>query len=556
MKKILLRFDDACPMMNYNQWDKAISLVKKFKVNALICVVPDCKDPDLIKGNENVHFWEEIRELQANGFTIAMHGHQHVCKSKHRGLISLRKWSEFSGLSYDEQFSSLEKGLTIMRGHGIETNIFVAPSHSYDKNTLKALKALGFKYISDGKTTKPIEKCGIVCIPCRSSGVPKIKKNGYYTAIFHPSEWDDEMKEIGYHHLQYILNNYSDCVCDFYSYSNSKSGNIVLQLFIEKNYIFWIMFVKEKISYLLHKIKNTKLFRYFFDQKYRFYVNDILGFYKKMDDAAYLKLKFKHKMGSELKLDHPVTFNEKIQWLKLYDRHPEYSTMVDKLEAKQYVLTKTKINVIKTIGVWKKFNDIDFEALPNRFVLKCTHDSGGLVICKDKTKLDYKKCKKTINKSLKRNYYYSGREWPYKNVRPRIIAEEYMEDDSGSGLIDYKFYCFNGEPKFLYISKGLDNHATASISFLKLDWSPASFKRSDYKQFEKLPEKPSCFNEMIEIAKNLSKNVIFLRVDLYQIKDKVYFSELTFSPCGGFMPFEEKTSDIELGNMLRLPIDK
>ena len=170
---------------------------------------------------------------------------------------------------------------------------------------------------------------------------------------------------------------------------------------------------------------------------------DSRGFFKFMSDEAYLKFMYKLKMKRKLNLSDPQTFNEKLQWLKIYDRKPEYTTMVDKYEAKKYVADIIgEEYIIPTLGVWDRFEDIDFDELPDQFVLKCTHDSGGLVICRDKSKLDLKAAKKKINKSLKRNYYWIGREWPYKNVRPRIIAEKFMTDPTSDDLQDYKFFFF------------------------------------------------------------------------------------------------------------------
>ena len=299
-----------------------------------------------------------------------------------------------------------------------------------------------------------------------------------------------------------------------------------------------------------------KLLKMVFDSKYRFQVLDYRGFYNSMDDEKYLKKKFKSRMGRKLDLENPQTFNEKLQWLKLYDRKDEYTTMVDKYEAKKYIADKIgEEYIIPTLGVWDKFEDIDFDKLPDRFVLKCTHDSGGLVICKDKNKLDIDAAKEKINNSLKNNFYYWGREWPYKNVKPRIIAEEYMEniENGVEGLRDYKFYCFNGEAKYLYVSEGLEDHATAKISFLTTDWNFAEFGRSDYEDFEKLPEKPANFDKMIKLANELSTGVAFLRVDLYEINGRIYFSELTFSPCSGFMPFDPEEWDYTCGKFIELP---
>lgn len=227
--------------------------------------------------------------------------------------------------------------------------------------------------------------------------------------------------------------------------------------------------------------------------------------------------------------------------------------MVDKYEVKNYVSNLIGEDyVVKNLGVWNSFDDIDFSSLPNQFVLKCTHDSGGLVICRDKSKLDLEKAKAKINKSLNRNYYYNGREWPYKNVKPRIIAEEYLENKKDVGLRDYKFYCSDGKVLCLYVSEGLEDHSTASISFLNTDWTFSEFKREDFKPFEKLPEKPEKYEEMLEISEKLSKGYKFLRVDLYEVSGKVYFSEFTFSPCSGYMPFSPAEWDEKLGEKVEI----
>ena len=273
-----------------------------------------------------------------------------------------------------------------------------------------------------------------------------------------------------------------------------------------------------------------------------------------LSDKAYIKIAYRANLGKKIDLKNPKSFNEKIQWLKLNDRKPIYTTMVDKYEAKKYVSKLIgEEYIIENYGVWESFSDIDFEKLPEQFVLKCTHDSGGLVICRDKSKLDIEKAEKKINSCLKNNYFYSGREWPYKDVKPRIIAEKYMVDESGDGLRDYKFFCFDGEPKFLYISEGLENHLTARISFLNIDWSFESFSRSDYKPFEVLPQKPEKYDEMLEICRKLTKGTSFLRCDLYEADGKVYFSELTFSPCSGLTPFNPMSADDELGKYIKLP---
>lgn len=289
------------------------------------------------------------------------------------------------------------------------------------------------------------------------------------------------------------------------------------------------------------------------DKKVRFHYLTVLGIFNKMPDKKYLGKKFKVILGYEMNFDDPKTFNEKLQWLKLYDRKAEYTKMVDKYLVREYI--KEKIGekyLIPLLGVWDKPEDIDFSHLPKQFVLKCNHNSGGLCICRDKSKISENKIKRKFRKEIKRNYYLSGREWPYKNISRKIVCEKYMEDEQQKQLIDYKFYCFNGEPRFLYVSQGLENHNTARISFLKMDWSFADFSRSDYPPFDELPKKPDKYFEMIEIAKKLSMGIPFLRVDLYEIRNQIYFGELTFSPCSGMMPFVPKEADLMLGELLEL----
>lgn len=283
---------------------------------------------------------------------------------------------------------------------------------------------------------------------------------------------------------------------------------------------------------------------------------DNLGIFR-MDDASYLRLKYLAMMGKQLDLESPKTFNEKLQWLKLYDRKPEYTKMVDKYEVKKYVAEKIgEQYVIPTIGVYDRFEGIDFDKLPNQFVIKCTHDSGGLYICRDKKNMNIEDVKKKINDSLSRNYFWSAREWPYKNVRPRILAEEYMSDETQPKLVDYKFYCFNGEPKFLYVSVGLEDHQTAEMDFFDLDFKKMPFRRGDFESLRVLPKKPKNFNLMVNMARKLANGTSFVRVDLYEINNRVYFSELTFTPCAGMMPFEPEEWDEKIGEMLVLPRKK
>jgi hypothetical protein len=280
------------------------------------------------------------------------------------------------------------------------------------------------------------------------------------------------------------------------------------------------------------------------------------GIFNKMSDEAYLKMLWRRTFHKKLNLKKPETFNEKLQWLKIHDRRQEYTAMVDKYEAKRYVAERIgEEYIIPTLGVWGSFDEIDFDSLPDQFVLKCTHDSGGLAICRDKNSFDKAGAKAKIERSLKRNYYWTSREWPYKNVKPRIIAEQYMEDGTGApGLTDYKFFCFGGEPKLLYASQGLENHATASISFFDLDGKRMPFYRSDYRPMEGDLALPKNFAQMREVAAQLAKEVAapFVRIDLYSIGGKTMFSEITFSPCGGMLPFEPAEWDKTLGDWIQL----
>lgn len=292
-------------------------------------------------------------------------------------------------------------------------------------------------------------------------------------------------------------------------------------------------------------------YKFFTDPKVRFSYLTALGLTKWMSDQKYISTEYKLVTGKTLRLDPPETFNEKLQWLKLHDRNPNYTKMVDKAAAKQYVADKIgEEYIIPTLGVWDHFAEIDFSRLPEQFVLKCTHDSGGSIICRDKSKFDKKEARNKLEKFLRRKYFYVHREWPYKNVKPRIMAEAYMQDGERRALTDYKFYCFNGKPTYLYVSTGLENHRTAKLSFLNIDWSFASFGRSDFSPMDQLPEKPKNYDKMLELAGTLSEEVTFLRVDLYEINGKIYFGELTFSPCAGMMPFSPPEADLEVGKQL------
>lgn len=294
-----------------------------------------------------------------------------------------------------------------------------------------------------------------------------------------------------------------------------------------------------------------KICRYLTDSKYRFLVNSSLFGYKKMSDEEFLKKNFKYRLGYELNLENPQTFNEKLQWLKLHDRRPEYTMMVDKYAVKKYVAEKIgEQYIIPTLGVWNRFDDIDFGQLPDQFVLKCTHDSGGLVICRDKSKFDIRAARRKINRCLKHNYYWSGREWPYKNVKPRIIAEKYMIDFKSNDIKDYKFLCFNGEPQIIEIhsSRFSDFHTQ---DFYDITWNPTKIRQGAVSSTQ--IDKPLNFDKMIEYSKILSKGLIHLRVDWYEINGNLFFGELTFYDGSGFDKFDNEYSDVFLGKLIHLP---
>ena len=284
----------------------------------------------------------------------------------------------------------------------------------------------------------------------------------------------------------------------------------------------------------------------------RFLLLSSLGLFKDMNDEEYLKKLFKCHMKRELNLDNPQTFNEKLQWLKLYDRKPEYTTMVDKYAVKRYVADIIgEEYIIPTLGVWNHFNEIDFDKLPNQFVLKCTHDSGGIVICKDKNKLDLKSAKKKIEKCLRRNYYWSSREWPYKNVKPRIIAEEYLSDTKTNDLYDYKFFCFGGEVKCFKVDydRFIEHHA----NYFDKNGNILPFGEANLPPiYDKNIKMTKNLKKMCEFAEKLTAGKPFLRADFYDVEGKIYFGELTFYPASGMGKFTDDSWDECLGKWLKL----
>ena len=271
-------------------------------------------------------------------------------------------------------------------------------------------------------------------------------------------------------------------------------------------------------------------------------------------DRLYLRLVYWCKMGKKLNLDNPKTFNEKLQWLKLNDRKPEYTRYVDKYEVRSYIReTIGEEYLIPLLGVYNSFNEIDFNKLPNQFVLKCTHDSGGVILCRDKSKLDIDATEKKINKCMRRNYYYQGREWPYKNLKPRIICEKYLEQDEiGHGLIDYKFMCFNGQAKCIFVCSNRNSTTGTNIDIYDMDWELIPCEREINTASKSIINKPTNFDLMVKFAEILAKNIPFVRVDFYEVKEKLYFGEITFFPAAGFERFVPDSYDDLFGSWISL----
>lgn len=295
--------------------------------------------------------------------------------------------------------------------------------------------------------------------------------------------------------------------------------------------------------------------KYVSDIDYRFLIRAGYGKYNNMPDEEYISRKFLATMKSTLRLDAPQTFNEKLQWLKLYDRKPEYTIMVDKYKARDYIAEKIGAQyLIPMLGVWDDPDEIDFDALPERFVLKCNHNSGlGMCICKDRSRLDIPKVKKALRRGLEQDYYLTGREWPYKNVPRKIIAEQFMKSDAG-GLTDYKVHCFNGEPKVILVCKDRFTKTGLTEDFFTPDWEHLDLHRPTHPNASNKVPKPEELSEILYLAKKLSENIPFLRVDFYIIEHKVYFSELTFFPASGFERFIPEEWDDTFGEWIELPL--
>ena len=281
------------------------------------------------------------------------------------------------------------------------------------------------------------------------------------------------------------------------------------------------------------------------------------GFLKHLPDRAYLKLIYKCQMGKKPDLEHPATYNEKLQWLKLHDHDPRYPHLADKCEVKQFV--KEKIGeqyLIPTLGVFETFDDIDFDALPRQFVIKCTHDSGSTVICRDKTTFDIEACRKKIQKALRTNYYLRWREWPYQKVKRRIMVEAYLEDEQTRELCDYKFFVFDGVVKAMFIAANrYSDTKELTFDFYDRDFAHLPI-RQGHPNADAPQKRPATFDEMIRLAETLAADLPHARVDFYEANGRIYFGEITFYHFSGAVPFEPETWDKTFGDWLRLPASK
>ncbi len=279
------------------------------------------------------------------------------------------------------------------------------------------------------------------------------------------------------------------------------------------------------------------------------------GLLNSIPDKLYLEAVFHAETGYKLNLQNPKTYNEKLQWIKLYDRKPEYIVYADKYKVRDYIAaTIGEKYLIPLIGMYKKAKEIPWNDLPNRFVLKCNHASGTNIICKNKKELDIATSEKKLTRWLKKNAYWGAREWCYKDIEPCIICEEFIETRDGNTPDDYKFMCFNGIPRLIQVHH--DRYGNHTLDYYTPEWERANLKRIDANTSSKTIPKPDNLEEMLEIARTLSKDMYYARIDLYNVDGKIYFGEITMYPTGGFSTFEDYNDDLLLGSYMKLPTDK
>ncbi len=303
-----------------------------------------------------------------------------------------------------------------------------------------------------------------------------------------------------------------------------------------------------RLGHLCSVLKNAVT-----DPDKRFLYLASYGISNHLDDETYIRRLYKARTGQTLNLEHPETFNEKIQWLKLYDRKPVYTRMADKYAVRKLVTEKSGggVKLIPVYGVWKHFDDIDFDALPGQFVIKCTHDSGSVKIVRNKQALDMKALKKDLEKALSRNYFYYGREWVYKNIRPAIIAEKLLTEDGKRQIDDYKIFCFGGEPKVIQVD--IDRFTNHRRNLYTTDWKLFNAQIEYPYDRNYMRNKPVFLEEMLEQARRLSEGIAQVRVDFYYVGGSIYFGELTFYHGDGFERFLPDSFARKMGDWIQLP---
>lgn len=298
-------------------------------------------------------------------------------------------------------------------------------------------------------------------------------------------------------------------------------------------------------------IKNNELITYFYDKLKEFYYKYFIT------DEKFIKKRFKEKLGREVNLENPVHYNDKLQWLKLYWYDPLASQCADKYEVRNYIKKTIGNNYLnKLFGVYNSVDEIDLKKLPKSFVLKGTHGSGFNIICKDKDKMNWEEEFRKIKRWLRTNYYLRSREWVYKDIKPRIICEQYLEQGNNSELRDYRFFCFNGKPKFISVDLSITDKSKTRRNLYDLNWNLLDGEISYPKELSFSIKRPTKLEEMIELSKIISKPFPHARIDFYEIENRVIFGEITFFHQGGIGRFNPPEFEKEVGSYLELPKNK
>lgn len=283
------------------------------------------------------------------------------------------------------------------------------------------------------------------------------------------------------------------------------------------------------------------------DRELRLKIINLLAF---IPNKPYLKMVYKIKTGKKLNLDDPKTFCDKLNWLKLNNIHPEYTDLVDKVKVREYVNNIMGRDMFFPLyGTWDHYSDIDFDKLPDKFVLKCNHDSASVNVIKDKSRMNHKELEKFYEGRLKINPYNMGREYPYKDVKPKIIAEKFMVPDGENDINDYKFFCFDGKPELMFVAT--DRSEDCRFDFYDMDFNHLDIENI-HPNSDKPIAKPEKFEEMKELAAKLTQGFKFVRLDLYEINGEIYFGEYTFFHAGGFWPFYPEKYEKIFGDLINL----